>query len=93
MLAQREESRRGERESRRREEEEEAKERISKSTSRREDSLSQSMNRGPKLSLAPHRILPRTDLRCKMQCVYKRFFCVKTIAKQNIRCAEANHLC
>ena len=43
--------------------------RSSKSSSRREDSLSQSMNRGPKLSLAPHRILPRTDLRCKMQLI------------------------
>ena len=82
MLAQREESRRGERENRRREEEEEAKERSSKSTSRREDSLSQSMNRGPKLSLAPHRILPRTDLRCKMQLI--NVFFVKAIAKQNI---------
>ena len=69
MLAQREESRRGERENRKREEEEEAKERISKSSSRREDSLSQSMNRGAKLSLTPHRILPRTDLRCKMQLI------------------------
>ena len=75
MLAQREESRRGERDSRRREEEEEeAKERSSKSSSRRDDSLSQSMNRGPKLSLAPHRILPRTDLRCKMQLINAFFF-------------------
>ena len=74
MLAQREESRRGERDSRRREEEEEAKERSSKSSSRREDSLSQSMNRGSKLSLAPHRILPRTDLRCKMQLI-NAFLC------------------
>ena len=74
MLAQREESRRGERDSRRREEEEEAKERSSKSSSRREDSLSQSMNRGSKLSLASHRILPRTDLRCKMQLI-NAFLC------------------
>ena len=28
------------------------------------------MNRGPKLSLAPHRILPRTDLRLNIFCLY-----------------------
>ena len=70
MLAEREEARRGTREGRRREEEGNEKERNGKerreeklSSSRREEALSQSMNRGPKLSLAPHRVLPRTDLR------------------------------
>ena len=61
MLAQREESRRGSREPGRRREELE--EERTKGSRRELEALSQSMNRGPKLSLAPHRILPRTDLR------------------------------
>ena len=63
MLAQREEARRGSREPARRREE--SGEERAKGSRREVEALSQSMNRGPKLSLAPHRILPRTDLRFK----------------------------
>ena len=63
MLAQREEARRGSREPARRREE--SGEERTKGSRRELEALSQSMNRGPKLSLAPHRILPRTDLRFK----------------------------
>ena len=82
MLAQREEARnRGSREGRRREEEGE-KERKGRerreeksSSSRRDEALSQSMNRGPKLSLAPQRILPRTDLRLNFfVCMFLKHF-------------------
>ena len=63
MLAQREEARRGSREPARRREE--SGDERTKGSRRELEALSQSMNRGPKLSLAPHRILPRTDLRFK----------------------------
>ena len=61
MLAQREEARRVEREGRRGEEKKCSRRELE--VLRRDEGLSQSMNRGPKLSIAPQRILPRTDLR------------------------------
>ena len=64
ILAQREEARRGSRESRRREESSIGGEGRKVGSRRETEALSQSMNRGAKLSLvSPHRILPRTDLR------------------------------
>ena len=62
MLAQREEARRESRDSGRRREDSGGEERT-KGSRRELEGLSRSMNRGPKLSLAPQRILPRTDLR------------------------------
>ena len=64
MLAQREEARREPRETAGRRKEDSGGEERTKGSRRRElEGLSRSMNRGAKLSLAPHRVLPRTDLR------------------------------